>query len=231
MTTIDKKQIRVVIVDDHTMIRTGLRMLIENEAGMSVVGEASNRVEAVDVVKREKPDIIILDVDLAGESSLDAMPDLLAGTSGKAHVLMLTGVRDVEVHARAAQLGARGLVLKEKASEVLIKAIQRVHEGEIWFDRAMMSNLLMEMTRRKTEKEDPEAAKIMTLTDREREIITLIGEGLKNKQIAERLFISETTVRHHLTSIYGKLEITDRLELFIYAYRHGLISPPETTAR
>jgi len=231
MTTTDKKQVRVVIVDDHTMIRTGLRMLIENEAGMSVVGEASNRAEAVDVVKREKPDIIILDVDLAGESSLDAMPDLHAATSGKAHVLMLTGVRDVEVHARAAQLGARGLVLKEKASEVLIKAIQRVHEGEIWFDRAMMSNLLMEMTRRKTEKEDPEAAKIMTLTDRERQIITLIGEGLKNKQIAERLFISETTVRHHLTSVYGKLEITDRLELFIYAYRHGLISPPETTAR
>jgi len=109
----------------------------------------------------------------------------------------------------------------------LLKAITKVYAGEIWFDRSMMGSVLSQMSRvGKGNNQDPEAVKMATLTEREREIITLIGEGLKNKQIADRLFISETTVRHHLTSIFAKLEVSDRLELIIYAFRHNLAQSP-----
>jgi DNA-binding NarL/FixJ family response regulator len=120
-----------------------------------------------------------------------------------------------------------GLVFKEKAADVVIRAIERVHAGEVWFDRTLIGNVLTEPSRASaTKKLDPEADKIIRLTEREREIAALIGEGLKNKQIANRLFISETTVRHHLMSVFDKLGVTDRLELIIYAYRHGLAKPP-----
>jgi DNA-binding NarL/FixJ family response regulator len=230
MTIVQGDAIKVVIVDDHALVRAGLRMLIDNEPDMRVVGEAGSCEEGISVVECEQPDVIILDLDIGGESSLDRISDILAA-SGKSRVLILTGMRDAEAHARAAQLGASGLVLKEKAADVLIKAVRCVHAGEIWFDRTMINSLVLEMTRRDAEKSNPEAAKIATLTERERQIITLLGEGLKNKFIAARLFISETTVRHHLTSIYSKLAITDRLELLIYAHRHGLITPPEPPAK
>jgi DNA-binding NarL/FixJ family response regulator len=120
-----------------------------------------------------------------------------------------------------------GIVKKEKAAEVLISAIERVHAGEAWLDPSLMAGVLTEMTRSsRGKKTDPEADKIAALTNREREVIALVGEGIKSKEIAGRLFISETTVRHHLTSIFDKLGVADRVELLIYAYRHGLASPP-----
>lgn len=231
MTTAQGEAIKVAIVDDHALVRAGLRMLIDNESDMSVIGEAGSCADGITLVRENQPDVLVLDLDIGGESSLDALPDFVDATSGKARILILTGMRDAEAHARAARLGASGLVLKEKAAEVLIKAVRRVHAGEIWFDRTMINSLVLEMTRRDVEKNNPETAKIATLTAREREIITLLGEGLKNKFIAARLFISETTVRHHLTSIYSKLAINDRLELLIYAHRHGLIAPPGSNAK
>ena len=123
-------------------------------------------------------------------------------------------------------LGAVGVVLKEKAPEVLIKAIEKVHEGEIWLDRAMVANVFSAASRfRDTRKNDPGGSQDRTLTEREREVIALVGEGLRNKQIADRLFISEGTVRNHLTTIFSKLEVSDRFELLIYSYRHSLAKP------
>jgi two-component system nitrate/nitrite response regulator NarL len=201
-------------------------MLIENHAGLNVAGEAGNGSDALTVAAREQPDIILLDLDLNGTNGLDLIPDLLAAAK-HARVIILTGVHDPETHQRAVRLGAMGLVLKEKAAEVVIKAIEKVHAGEIWLDRSTIGNMLAQMSQANAvRKSDPEAAKIAALTEREREIISLIGEGLKNKQIAARLFISETTVRHHLTSVFDKLGVVDRLELIIYAYRHGLAEPP-----
>jgi DNA-binding NarL/FixJ family response regulator len=113
-----------------------------------------------------------------------------------------------------------GIVLKEHAAELLLKAIQKVHEGEVWIDRSMMGSVLQELN--KPGDIDPEKAKIRSLTEREREVIALVGEGLKNRQIAERLFVTETTITHHLSSVFSKLEVSDRLELLIYAFRHGL---------
>jgi DNA-binding NarL/FixJ family response regulator len=119
-----------------------------------------------------------------------------------------------------------GLVLKDKATEVLIKAIERVHAGEVWLDRSLTASVLSELSLAETRKSNPEADKVATLTGREREIVELVSQGLKNKQIAERLFISEATVRNHLTSILSKLDLSDRFELALYAYRHHLAKPP-----
>jgi two-component system, NarL family, nitrate/nitrite response regulator NarL len=225
MATSLSQPIRVVIVDDHVVVRTGLRMLIESQPGIIVVGEAGNGAEALAVVARTQPDIIVLDLDLGGESGLDYFPGLRTAAS-TARVLVLTGVRDPELHRRAVRLGSMGLVRKEEAAEVLLQAIKKVHAGEVWLEPAMIASVLGEMTgTRASQLLDPEAAKIASLTEREREVVTLMGQGLRNKQIAERLGISETTVRHHLTSIFAKLGVTDRLELVIYIYRHGLARP------
>lgn len=219
------KPIRVLLVEDHAIVRAGLRMLIESRAGIEVVGEASTLAESVPLAAGEQPDIILLDLDMGGQSSLDVLPELLAAGSGR--VIILTGVRDSEAHRRAVRLGAVGLVLKEHASEVLLKAIEKVHAGEVWLDRSMMASVLTGLSPSQQQAPpDPEAARIGTLTARERQVIALVGEGLKNRQIGGRLFISESTVRHHLTSIFDKLGVSDRFELIIYAYRHGLATPP-----
>ena len=226
MTTIDSKMVRIVLVDDHTVVRAGLRMLIESRPGLQVVGEASTTGEALTVAGQVQPDIILLDLDLGGDSGLDILPELFT-TAKQARVLMLTGVRDPEEHHRAVRLGAMGVVVKEKAADDLLKAIEKVHAGEVWLDGALMARVLGrsgpvgEIT-----PVNPETARINSLTEREREVIALICEGLQNKLIGERLFISETTVRHHLTSIFDKLGVTNRLELVIYAYRHGLAKLP-----
>jgi two-component system nitrate/nitrite response regulator NarL len=218
--------IRVLLVDDHAVVRAGLRMIIQSRTGMAIVGEAGNRDEALALAASERPDIILLDLDLGGDSGMTLITDMTAAAS-EARVIILTGVRDPEVHRQAVLLGAMGIVRKEKAAEVLISAIERVHAGEAWLDPSLMAGVLSDMTRSsKGRKSDPEAEKIATLTNREREVIALVGEGIKSKEIANRLFISETTVRHHLTSIFGKLGVADRVELLIYAYRHGLASPP-----
>jgi len=218
--------LRIVLIDDHGIVRAGLRMLIESQAGMTVVGEAATRADALAVAAREQPDIILLDLDLEGESGLDFLQELL-DIPPRARVIILTGVRDPEAHRRAVRLGAMGLVIKDKAAEVLIKAIEKVHAGEVWLDRALTASVLSEMAQAdQTKKADPEAEKIGSLTSREREIVGLVCEGLKNKQISERLFISEATVRNHLTSILSKLELSDRFELALYSYRQHLAKPP-----
>jgi DNA-binding NarL/FixJ family response regulator len=118
-----------------------------------------------------------------------------------------------------------GIVLKEHAPYQLLKAIMKVHDGEVWIERSMMGSMIHELNKPNTV--DPEITKIESLTDREREVIALVGEGLKNKQVGERLFISETTVTHHLSSVFSKLDVSDRLELIIYAFRHGLAKMPK----
>ena len=215
-----EKVLRILIVDDHRVVRAGLRMLIEAQ-GMQVVGLAGNRAEAVELATREQPDLILLDLDLAGEDGLSFLPELKAAATNS-RVLVLTGIRDQEVHRRAMKLGAVGVVLKDQATEVVIKAITKVCAGEVWLDRATMGNLFIEMTKKGSGDAGPDEARIKSLTEREHQVIGLISEGLKNKQIAERLFISETTVTHHLSSIFSKLDVSDRLELVIYAFGHNL---------
>ena len=213
-----------MIVDDHVVIRSGLRMLIEQNEQMRVVAMAGNQEEALQRAASEEPDVIILDLLLADEDALSFLPELCE-TSPKSRVLVLTGVQNPDAHRRAIRRGAMGIVLKEHAAEQLLKAIEKVAEGEVWIERSMMGSMIQELS--KPAIVDPEISKIESLTEREREVIALIGEGLKNKQVGERLFISETTVTHHLSSVFSKLDVSDRLELIIYAFRHGLAKMPK----
>lgn len=219
-------KIRILIVNDQLVVRDGLRMLIENHPGTKVVAMASTRSEALEIIEREPCDLIILDLELGGYNASSFIPQLREAAKN-ARVLVLTGSKDSETHQKAAQLGAMGVVLKEDAADQLIKAIEKVYRGEAWLDRVTLGTLLWNLSNQDKDTLDPRARKISTLTDRERQVITLIAEGLKNRQIAERLFISPTTVTHHLSSIYSKLGVSDRLELVIYAFANKLVKLPE----
>ncbi|HYK21734.1 MAG TPA: response regulator transcription factor [Pyrinomonadaceae bacterium] len=218
------RPITIMIIDDHVVIRSGLRMLIEHDQRMTVVAQAGTRTEALERATSEHPDVIILDLVLGDEDGLSFLPELCEA-SPNSRVLVLTGVQNPDAHRRAIRRGAMGIVLKEHAADQLLKAIMKVYEGEVWIERSMMGSMIQEFN--KPAMLDPEVSKIESLTDREREVIALIGEGLKNKQVGERLFISETTVTHHLSSVFSKLEVSDRLELIIYAFRHGLAKIPQ----
>jgi two-component system, NarL family, nitrate/nitrite response regulator NarL len=217
--------IRVFLLGEHALIRAGLKMLIESHAGLRVVGEASNYSNAAAAGLREA-DIIVLDSDLDRNTNLDFLQEMVASTK-PARLLVLTGTADLESHYCAVRLGAMGLVLKERPAEVLVKAIEKVHAGEVWLDRSAIAGVLRGLSNGSEDASvDSDVARIANLTERERGVIAVIGEGLKNRQIAERLFISETTVRHHLSSIFDKLGVSDRFELLVYAYRHKLAKPP-----
>jgi len=216
--------IRILLVDDHQIFLTGLRLLIEKEPDMIVVGTASNRAEAL-ALMQEHPDIVLLDLDLGNESGIDFLPQLI-DPEEPPRVIIVTGVPDPELHLRAVRLGAMGVVLKLYSADLLVKAIRKVHGGEMWLNRPMISTVMTELIHARAKKMDSEALKIAELTVREREVIGLVAEGMRNKQIGERLFISEKTVRHYLTSVFDKLGVADRLALMIYAFQHGLAKIP-----
>jgi DNA-binding NarL/FixJ family response regulator len=220
---IEKK--KVLLVDDHPIFRAGLRMLLETNEELLIIGEADDRASAIAVASRERPDLILLDLDLNGSSGLDFLPDLLT-LPNPPKIIILTGMLDSEMHKRAIQLGARGLVLKNEVADDLILAIKSVNQGNVWFNPALLWQMIPKMSREsEAKKPDLEEARISTLTKRELEVISLITKGMKNQQIAETLFISEATVRHHLTSIFSKLGRSDRFELVVYAYQQGLAKP------
>lgn len=215
------RPIRVLLVEDHWVVRAGLRMLIESRPDMVVVGEAADCAKALEIATREHPDIILLDLDLGAERGMDLLAALKT-TAMDTRVLILTGVIRAEDHRQAISNGAMGLVLKEQAPEVLLKAIEKVHVGEVWIDRTMLASVLSDRASGRAKPIDAAATRIALLTDREREVSALVGQGLKNKQIAKHLSISETTVGHHLTSIFDKLGVENRLELIIFTHRHGI---------
>jgi two-component system, NarL family, nitrate/nitrite response regulator NarL len=217
--------IRIVIIDDHMMVRAGLRMLIEQDPHLHVVGEAGELSTAVPLTAAVQPDVILLDLDLAGQNGLDILPDLQAAAT-KAHVLVLTGVRDPSAHRDAVRRGALGVLLKDHAADVLLKAIHKVQAGEVWLDRVAMAHVLADLrTTTASRDSDPEHEKVAALSDREREVLDLVIQGLKNREIGDRLFISDHTVRHHVAAIFAKLGVSSRLELILYAYRHHLSKP------
>jgi DNA-binding NarL/FixJ family response regulator len=217
--------IRILLIDDHAIVRQGLQMFIDGEPGFTVIGTAENGATALEIATREQPNIILLDLDLGHESGTDLLPALLAAAP-QARIILLTGTRDPDQHLQAVQRGAMGVVLKDQATESLTAAIKNVHAGGAWLDPTLTHRLISSQNRPQP-KRDPEADKIASLTDRERELVVLICEGLQNNDIAERLHISAITVRNHLTAIFSKLGVASRLELAIYAFRHGLAKPPQ----
>jgi two-component system, NarL family, nitrate/nitrite response regulator NarL len=197
-------------------------MLIEREKGIEVVSEMATATEAL-ASKGPKTDVILLDISLRSENGLDYLPQLLSAFA-PAKVLVLTAIEDVETQLLAIEEGASGVVMKEQAPEVLVKAIHAVRSGEPWIGSALSTAALHKLSHAKEHKAkvDPEAAKIALLTPREREVITVVARGLNGTRIAAELKISEATVRHHITSILSKLEVSNKLELAVYAFHHGL---------
>ena len=213
--------IRVLLIDDHQSFLWGMVKLIESDSpALKVIGTASDIAEALAILDRDQPDIILLDIDLRGVNSLDSMPLLRKATS--AMVLILTGARDAETHERAVLAGARGVVQKEAPAELILKAIKKVYEGEIWLDRMTTARVFSKLLDHSNNQTSPEAIKIASLTAREREIIEVMTKQGRstNKQIAVHLNMSEHTLRNHLSSIYSKLEVENRLELVMYAVKH-----------
>jgi two-component system, NarL family, nitrate/nitrite response regulator NarL len=221
--------IRVLLIDDHRSILWGLERLIESgKPAMEVVGTATNCADALKLIDEAAPDLILLDIGLGDQSGIDAIPSLIA-RSKKAKILVLTGMRDESLHDKAVLAGASGVVEKEASAETILAAIEKVHEGQLWLDRVATGRIFLEMSRESAaQSADPERAKIQSLTEREREIVAVAAShaGANAKAIAEMLFISEHTLRNHLTSIYDKLDVANRLELFAYAHKHGLTKRP-----
>ncbi len=218
------KPIRVMLIDDHNTMLWGLQRLLETpECNMLVVASATTVDAARQELARCNPDVVLLDLDLDGTCSLDLLPLLLANEGTR--VLIFTGSRDQALLDRAIRAGARGLLRKDAPAEHVIKAIGKVSEGELWIDHAMMARVLQELTRpAPPRKVDPEAARLATLTAREQKIIASVvaGNGALNRSLAQSLFISEHTLRNHLVSIYKKLGVANRLELYVYAVKHHL---------
>lgn len=225
MTNTLKKPIHILLVDDHQSFIDGLQMLINaNKAAMQVIGTANNRDEALKAAAEHKPDLILLDIDLGNDNGLEVLPELIEKTDAK--VIMLTGVQDQEVHERAILSGARGVLLKNSNGQIILKAIEKVHNGEIWANSDTLSRVFDQFKNNHSAKksDDPEQRKIDSLTGREREIIRMIvtDDSSTNKEISRRLFISESTLKNHLTTIYSKLEVKNRIDLLKYALAHKL---------
>jgi DNA-binding NarL/FixJ family response regulator len=223
------KTIRVILIDDHRSVLWGLEKLIDSQKPkMQVVGKFTSYAEASTQLEKLSPDIILLDLDLGGERGIDVLPLLIASCPAK--VLILTGSRDIALHDQAIMSGAKGVLEKENSAETILSAIERVHEGQLWMDQARMGRIIMELSRKKSaEDNNPERKKIESLTARERNIVAVVTSyaGATGSDIAKKLFISESTLRNHLSSIYSKLNLTNRLELWDYAHKHGLNKLPE----
>ena len=222
MTAMIKNSIHILLIDDHKSFMDGLSMVINSQSpSMEVVGMASNRAEAMTAVGELKPDLILLDMALGDSLSLDFLPELLEKTSAK--VLMLTGLQNPDLHDDAIVKGARGVLLKGESAKVILKAIEKVHAGEIWASSTMLSRVIDQINIGKKQV-DPEDGKIADLTAREREIIDalLTFDGSTNKEIARQLFISTSTLKNHLTTVYSKLAVKNRVQLMKYALNHKI---------
>jgi two-component system nitrate/nitrite response regulator NarL len=225
---VQARLIRVMLIDDHKTMLWGLQRLIEGEqTGMEVVATANSCDEARAWLAKCTPDVVLLDLDLDGTCSLELLPELLANASTR--VLVFTGSRDQALLDHAIRDGARGLLQKDAPAEIVLEAIEKVHEGDMWIEHAVMTRLLSELTRPLHRKPDADMVKQATLTQREHKIIRAIvtGNGALNRSLAQSLFISEHTLRNHLVSIYKKLGVANRLELYVYAVKHHLGEHPD----
>jgi NarL family two-component system response regulator LiaR len=209
--------IRILIADDHAIIREGLRALLATEPGMEVVGEAADGGQTVQLALALRPDVILLDLVMPRKDGLATIFDLKR-ESCEAHILVLTSYLDDDKVFPALKAGALGYLLKDTAPQELLQAIRQVHKGEVSLHPIIARKVINELNR-------PPALPLTTepLTPRELEVLTLVAQGLSNQDIAEKLAISERTVRTHVSNILNKLHLANRLQATLYALQEGLI--------
>lgn len=219
----DKSAVRILIADDHPIFRDGLRRLLESEPGISVVGEASDGAEALNLSRQLHPDILLLDLAMPRVPGLETLREMSRdGDKNPVRTVLLTAAAEPPQVVEALQLGARGIVLKESATQVLLQAIRTVLEGGYWVGREAVKDL-KELVLDRIPK-DALPAQRYGLTKREFQMVEAIVEGFSNKEIAEKFSVREDTVKHHLTSIFSKLGVSTRLELALFAIEHKMVT-------
>ena len=210
------ERIRILIVDDHAIVREGQRALIDSEPGMEVVGEATDGFEAVEMAHSLQPDVILLDLNMPRKDGITAIVEIKE-KNPEARFLVLTSFTEDEKVFAAIKAGAMGYLVKDSSPQQILTAIRRVHQGETSIHPSIANKLMRELQRSTnlSQIKDP-------LTKREGEILKLVAQGLPNQEIAEKLFISERTVRTHVTNILSKLHLVNRTQAALYALREGL---------
>lgn len=225
----EKKEIRVMVIGDFLIFRNGLKLLLETEKNINVVGEAADFTEALGVINQINPDVLLIESTEIDNSNFE---DFILTQPDFTPVIVLTSSNNLEKHQEYLLLGVDGLVSKQQNAEVLFKAIRQVSDGDVYFDRKLMRETIRQLVHEK--KSLPQklySYNCAILTDREQEVLVLICQGMKNKAIADKLFITETTVRHHLTSIFEKLKVNSRLELVVHAFKEKLVAIPSEDAK
>jgi two-component system, NarL family, nitrate/nitrite response regulator NarL len=217
----ENHKIRILIADDHGIFRDGLRRLLEAEPDLQVLGEAADGDEAVKLTQQLKPDILLLDVAMPRCPGLQALREL-ARSGTTTHTILLTASIEKPQVLEALQMGARGVVMKDSATRVLLSSIRTVMEGNCWVGAESVTNLL-DFLKAQAPQAQKKAANRFGLTGREREILATIVDGCTNKEIAQRFSLSEDTVKHHLTNIFDKVGVANRLELALFAINNRLL--------
>lgn len=212
--------IRVLIADDHAIVREGLSMLLTTQPDISIVGEAVDGPSTVERFRELKPDVLLLDLLMPGMDGVEVL-EAVRGETPDARVIVLTGVDDEEYLGRAIQAGAEGYLIKDAASGQILDAIRAVYRGEGWLEPRLAGALFRKIAGRDSEDEK----KLRSLTEREMEVLRLLGQAKSNAVIAKELFISEHTVKVHVSHILDKLKLKSRTEAMLFAIKMGLARP------
>jgi DNA-binding NarL/FixJ family response regulator len=207
--------VRILLVDDHPIVLQGLQQLFTHEVDFEVVGACRTADEAVAAIASLVPDVVVLDLRMPGGSGIDVLKR--SGKGAWRTVMLTAAIRDDEI-AQVLDLGASGIVLKESSPSALVDCVRQVHDGKRWIDPEMLGRGLETVLHR-----NGSTPPVSTLTPREREVVKLVAEGLRNREIASRLSISEGTVKIHLHNVYDKLGVDGRLELVLAAQQKGLV--------
>lgn len=210
--------IEIMIADDHSMIREGLKQLLELDGDMKVTGEASNGKECLEMIGEVRPDVLLLDINMPEKNGLEVLQELNL-TKKRPKILILTVHNEVDYLLKAVEIGVDGYVLKDSESAELKKAIQTVVSGETYIQPDLIPALNSKRVERDSDKD-----KIDNLTRRELQVLKLLAVGSYNKEIAEKLGISERTVKNHVSNIFKKLEVTDRTQAAVFTIRNNLIT-------
>ncbi|MGE5111409.1 MAG: response regulator [Acidobacteriaceae bacterium] len=219
----DSRKTRILIADDHTIFRDGLRRLLESEPEFQVTGEAGDGVEALQLAHQLKPDILLLDLAMPRMPGLETLREL-SSQGAQVKTILLTAAIEKRQIIEALQMGARGVIMKDAATTLLMKGIRTVMNGQFWVGREAVADMVTYL-REKAAQQPPPPAKAYGLTKRELEILSTIVSGLSNKEIAQKFSLSEDTVKHHLTNIFDKVGVSSRLELALFAINHRLVEP------